>query len=164
MAIVVSDTSPICYLLLIGQIDLLPFLYERVMIPQEVYVELAVMGSPEIVQQWIANPPSWVDIRNVDVQQASRMSAESNLDGLDPGERAAILLAEQLDISLVLLDDQRGRQVASVRGLRIIGTLGILGTAAQEGWIDFADAIARLQMTNFRIAPSLLAALLQRYS
>lgn len=34
--IVVSDTSPICYLLLINQIDILPTLYNSVTIPQVV--------------------------------------------------------------------------------------------------------------------------------
>jgi predicted nucleic acid-binding protein len=34
--IVVSDTSPICYLILVGQIDLLPRLYGQVVIPQAV--------------------------------------------------------------------------------------------------------------------------------
>ena len=39
--IVVADTSPICYLLLIGGISLLPQLYGQVLIPQAVRQELA---------------------------------------------------------------------------------------------------------------------------
>lgn len=47
--IVVSDTSPICYLLLIGEIDLLPQLYGQMLIPQVVQQELADERSPFLV-------------------------------------------------------------------------------------------------------------------
>lgn len=39
--IVVSDTSPICYLLLINQIDILQILYDSITIPQTVADELS---------------------------------------------------------------------------------------------------------------------------
>jgi predicted nucleic acid-binding protein len=47
--IVVSDTSPICYLILIGEIELLPMLYKKVLIPSVVRQELADSRSPKIV-------------------------------------------------------------------------------------------------------------------
>ncbi len=40
-AIAVSDTSPICYLILIGEIDLLPKLFSQVLMPQAVIAEFA---------------------------------------------------------------------------------------------------------------------------
>jgi hypothetical protein len=55
--IVVSDTSPICYLLLIDQIMILQELYELVVIPEAVADELKASESPSIVRNWIANPP-----------------------------------------------------------------------------------------------------------
>jgi predicted nucleic acid-binding protein len=55
--IVISDTSPICYLLLINQIDILRTLYHQVIIPQAVADELMASESPSIVQQWMVNPP-----------------------------------------------------------------------------------------------------------
>jgi len=60
--IVVADTSPICYLLLIGEIELLPQLYERVLIPQVVQQELVNKRSPAVVQAWISQPPQWLTI------------------------------------------------------------------------------------------------------
>ena len=94
--IVVADTSPICYLLLIGGIDLLPQLYGRVLIPQIVQQELADERSPAIVQAWISQPPSWLVIQTVNVP------SDSDLDNLDPGERAAIVLAEQQGADLII--------------------------------------------------------------
>jgi predicted nucleic acid-binding protein len=59
---VVSDTSPLCYLLLIDLIDLLPELYDQVIIPQAVLHELSVPQAPEAVQAWIAQPPVWLEV------------------------------------------------------------------------------------------------------
>jgi hypothetical protein len=58
--IVVSDTSPICYLLLINAIELLPQLYGKVAIPEVVRQELCHPKSPLMIQNWIQNPPAWL--------------------------------------------------------------------------------------------------------
>jgi predicted nucleic acid-binding protein len=63
--IVISDTSSICYLVLIDEIDLLQKLYGRVMIPQAVYEELTAFGSPAKVQYWIAQHPRWIELQSV---------------------------------------------------------------------------------------------------
>ena len=63
--IVISDTSPICYLLLIGEIELLSQLYGQVLIPKIVQQELSNERSPTIVQNWIKNPPNWLRIETV---------------------------------------------------------------------------------------------------
>jgi predicted nucleic acid-binding protein len=60
--IVVADASPICYLLLIGYVDLLQRLFGQVVIPQSVHDELSAEGAPTIVRTWIAHPPSWLQI------------------------------------------------------------------------------------------------------
>ena len=65
--LVISDTSPICYLVLIGEIDLLHQIYTQVLIPQVVQEELLNEKSPIEVQNWINNPPHWLIIKNIDV-------------------------------------------------------------------------------------------------
>lgn len=156
--IVVSDTSPLCYLLLIDLIDLLPELYDRVIIPETIRDELAASKSPSIVQAWIAQPPSWLEIRAITT--ATNLFA----DELDPGERDAIALAEELQADLILLDDRAARNIASKRGLAIVGVLGILVKAGQQGKINFPSAIARLKQTSFRASPSLIQALLDQFT
>lgn len=104
--IVVSDTSPICYLLLIDEIDLLPQLYGQVLIPKAVQQELAHERSPTVVQSWISQPPEWLMIQTLDIPH------DEDLDNLDPGERAAIVLAVAREANLVIIDDLLGRQVA----------------------------------------------------
>lgn len=61
--IVVSDTSSLCYLLLINQIDILQTLYDVVIIPQAVANELSAPQTPSVVKKWIAHPPSWLQIQ-----------------------------------------------------------------------------------------------------
>jgi predicted nucleic acid-binding protein len=44
--IVVADASPICYLILIGEVELVPKLFGRVFVPQAVVAELLAAGAP----------------------------------------------------------------------------------------------------------------------
>ena len=156
--LVISDTSPLCYLLLIEQVDLLPQLYGRVIIPQAVQDELADGRSPENVKRWIEEPPIWLEIQPVSAQ------LDAVLEELDLGERESILLVKQLNADLLLVDDREARKVARSRKVRIIGVLGILEEAATLGIVDLPKAIVRLQQTTFRVSPSLIQTLLEQFS
>lgn len=154
---VVSDTSPICYLLLIGEIALLPTLYERIYIPQAVAAELSHPRAPSTVRNWMGLPPGWLEILTVD----SRVP--SDLRRIQAGERDAILLTESLGADLVILDDRRAREAALVRGLVITGLLGVLGQAAKTGLISLPEVFGRLQQTSFRTSAETLKSILDRY-
>jgi len=155
--IVISDTSPLCYLLLIGQIELLPQLYGQVLIPQRVQQELSDERSPAIVRNWINNPPNWLTVATVDDKD------EPDLAVLDAGEKAAIILAEQQEANLIIIDDGKGRKIARSRGLRVTGLLGVLNDAALQNLVDFPDAIYRLQQTTFFAPEKLIQSLLKQY-
>ncbi len=164
--IVVSDTSPILYLLLIDQLDLLPRLYQRIIIPDVVQAEMQNLGAPLELQNWISAPPHWLEIHSV---SNSASSAPTNvrtlLQRLDPGEQAAILLARTLNAGLLIVDDLDARQTAQTLGLNITGMLGILGEAAKRNWITLSETLERLlQETNFRASPKLIQALLDQFS
>jgi predicted nucleic acid-binding protein len=151
---IVSDTSPICYLLLIGQADLLGELFERVWIPLAVRDELEAVPA---FRGWLADPPAWLESRAVPAVP------DAGLGRLHPGEREAILLSEVLQADLVLLDEKKARQVARGRGLAVMGLLGVLDQAAQAGLVPLADAVERLGRTSFRVEPRLIKALLDRH-
>lgn len=156
--LVVSDTSPLCYLLLIGEIQILTQLYHQVLIPKIVQDELLREESPIVVQNWINDPPGWLIITNIDI------SGSQDLEVLDPGETAAILLAEKENANLIIIDDGLGRKIASYRGLKVTGLLGVLDQAAYHSLINLPDVISRLRKTSFRASSSLLDALLKRHS
>ena len=155
--IVVSDTSPLCYLLLIDLIEVLSQLFERVIIPQRVRDELLAPDAPKVVQEWISQPPDWLEVQTITGQ------INAALNQLDVGVQEAITLALQLKADLILLDDLAARRVATQFQLEIVGLLGILGSAANKGLINFSDVIARLQQTTFRASPKLIGSLLQQY-
>ncbi len=153
--IVVADTSPINYLLLINQIDLLPRLFQQIVIPDEVRDEMLNPDAPLILQQWITNPPSWLTVQTVPI-------IDADFSILDPGEQAAITLAQTLPANLLIIDERLGRRIPEEHGIAIIGTLGILDDAATQGLINLAEAIAQLQQTNFRISRRIIQALLNK--
>jgi predicted nucleic acid-binding protein len=158
MRLVVADTSPLNYLILIEQAGILSILFERVFVPAIVRDELQHDEAPAEVRRWISHPPVWLDI--VPVTQDSK---DADLASLDLGERAAILLASQIRAHLLLMDDREGVNVARSRGFAVTGTLGVLDLAASRGLIDIRDAIGRLRNTSFRVNPGVLDALLARY-
>ncbi len=62
MRLVVADTGPLNYLVLIEQIELLPALFEKVLVPQTVHDELRHDEAPEMVRRWMAEPPRWIEV------------------------------------------------------------------------------------------------------
>jgi predicted nucleic acid-binding protein len=155
--IVVADTSPICYLILTGEIDLLPKLFTQVLAPQAVIAELLHEDASEAVRSWASDLPSWISA------QENPAGVTVGMERLQAGERSAILLTESIKADLILLDEKPARRVASDRGLRVTGTLGVLGEAAARGLVDLAAAIDHLRKTNFRYSPALLKATLDRF-
>jgi predicted nucleic acid-binding protein len=154
--IAVADASPLCYLVLIGEIDLLPELFHQVAVPQAVIEELLHEDAPEEVRNWASKPPAWIST-------AATADVSSGLERLQAGERAAIILAESTKADLILLDEKAARRVAAERGLRVTGILGVLGEAATRGLVDLSSAIDRLRKTTFRCSPALLKATLDRF-
>lgn len=159
MQIVVADTSPLNYLVLIGKVDLFPLLFERIIIPREVYSELTSPHAPLPIQEWIEQRASWLEVQETPYCE-SGTAVEANIDR---GERAAITLALHLQADLVLMDDRKGAIAAERSGLAVTGTLGILDLAAERGFIDFRDAVRLLECTNFRRPTKLLDALLDKH-
>jgi predicted nucleic acid-binding protein len=62
MPLVVPDAGPLHYLVLTGDIELLPKLFERVLVPQVVRDELANAEVRQAVRDWIARAPGWLDV------------------------------------------------------------------------------------------------------
>jgi predicted nucleic acid-binding protein len=150
--IVVADTTPLNYLVLIQHEDLLPRLFGRVLNLPAVSAELQDPETPRQVRLWLAQPPLWL--------QPLRSQPDRGLDYLDPGEREAIALAEELKADQILLDEAEERQEAARRKLQFIGTLGVLRRAAQLDLIDLPSALARRQQTTFYVDPELIRSLL----
>lgn len=154
--IVVSDASPLNYLVLIDAAHVLPALFGNVIIPQAVYDELSTPSAPDLVRHWIAHRPDGLLVRRAIAK------SDPELQPLDSGEREVILLAEDLRADLIILDERAARQIATRRGLRVTGTLGVLNFAGHRDLLDITETVARLQRTSFRAAPKLYKWLLDQ--
>jgi predicted nucleic acid-binding protein len=142
--IVVADSGPLHYLILLDQIELLHRLYGQVVIPDEVAHELCAAAAPQAVSGWIAHLPEWATVTLVSQEQIAAIT-----DDLDLGERAAIALAGAIRADLLLIDDAAGRVEAKRRNLRVTGTLGVLRAGAEQGVVDVPDMLQKLRTTSF---------------
>lgn len=152
--IVVADTSPLNYLILIDHIDVLEPMYGRVAIPPAVRNEMLRLESPAAVQSWAMNLPPWVEVH------MPNLTAYLLSKNLDLGEREAISLALTLKTPILIIDEKVGRKEAEAHGLQVIGTLGILRDAHDLNLLNLKTALQQLQTTNFRIPAEILAKLL----
>jgi len=128
--ITVSNSSPLLNLAVIRQLYLLERLYGRVYIPEAVWEELSAIGS---AQPWGAglHALAWLERRAV----GDRSLLDTLLLELDRGEAEAIALAMQMHADLLLVDERRGRTIASRLGLKSLGLLGVLIDAKRKGYI-----------------------------
>jgi predicted nucleic acid-binding protein len=69
--IAVADTTPICYLILIGEIDLLPKLFDQVLVPTAVIGELLHEDAPDAVRGWAASLPPWLSVKENPVRSTT---------------------------------------------------------------------------------------------
>lgn len=83
------------------------------------------------------------------------------LEALDSGERAAIVLALELQPAALLIDERAGSNVARGLGLPVTGTLGVLDEAARRKLISLPHAFSLLRATSFRYPIKLIARLLE---
>jgi predicted nucleic acid-binding protein len=155
---VVADATPIHYLVLIGEIDLLRELYGGVTVPEAVIKELSAPEAPEEVRAWVSTVPVWASVRGVPASVALPFAS------LGLGEREAIAIARESRGSILLTDDSQARIAAESVGLRVVPTLRVLSTAADLGFVELNDALGRLLQTNFRMSRKVIDGVLQRKS
>ncbi len=156
--IVVADTGPLHYLILLDHADLLHRLYGEVAVPDAVAAELSAPSAPNTVRDWISRAPGWLSIVLVDADRVQEVT-----DELDLGERAAIALAAAINADLLLMDEAAGRAEAKRRNLRVTGTLGVLRTAAERGLVNVPHLIVRLKATSFYTEDALLKSVFGRW-
>lgn len=146
--VVVADTTPLNYLILIGQVEVLRPLFGEVIIPESVLAELSHPKAPAAVASWLLNLPDWLTVEKVALVDQTIQ--------LGKGETEAISLAVERKISIVLMDERRGRSEAEARGLLAVGTLNILDLADERGLLDGVVMLEALKQTTFRADSELL--------
>ena len=118
---VVVNATPLIALSLINRLDLLPALFEEIVVPRAVYEEIVVQGGGRVGAAALSNA-TWMQVKGPD----RLLTIEPLLLGLDAGELQVLLLARDLQPDWVLVDERHGRRVARVLQLPVKGAVGIL--------------------------------------
>ncbi len=124
--IVVPDAGPLIYLGGAGHLDLLRRLYTEVVVPRIVLDEVVVAGAGMTGADAVA-AAHWLRIEDV-------APDPDLLDVLDRGEAAALPLAARL-MATLLVDDSAARAIAGARGIRVVGTIGLLLQAKRREYL-----------------------------
>lgn len=154
--VIIADSSPLIALAIIGELGLLPRLYQRVVIPPAVWNEVIVQGAGLPGAEAVSRC-TWLEAQT---PAADFLAPLSIL--VDRGEAEALALAQTIPDSAVLLDDAQARRVAERFGIARIGTLGILRRAKKAGWLaEIKPHLITLRQNGIYIRQNLIDAVLR---
>lgn len=155
--IVVSDTSVISNLFLVGHLDILEKLFISVVIPQKVQMELLALKGFGIDVTPILTA-AFIVVK----KPSNQAFVHKLMTELDEGEAQAIALAVEVNADLILMDEMKGRALAEQQGLKITGLFGVLLRAKHRGLIQQIKPIMEQLKSEigFYISDSLFAQIL----
>jgi uncharacterized protein len=150
--IVVTDTSVVLNLCLLGEEAILPALYRSISAPEIVANEFnrLVLSDPRFRELVF---PDCIELASPSLILPDLISTRR----LDAGEIAAISLAVERRAEAILIDEKAGRAAASSLGLKPLGLLGVLLEAKRASLIaDLSPLLDRLETeAKFRIGTDL---------
>ncbi len=137
----VSNAGPLIHLAQIKRLNLLKEIFNEIIIPRTVKVEVIdkgkEMGKPDA---FLIDSINWIKVMD-DPDNADQLAEKV---GLHCGEACAILLAKSLSIP-VLLDDSDARKFALGLSLEVVGSVGIIIRAVKLGLISKEDGLKDLE-------------------
>jgi len=144
--IVISDTSSLIIFHKIEGFHILEELYSEIII------------TPQIAEEFKDKLPKLIKVIAVEDKKYLNLLATQ----IDLGEASAIALSQEIEDSLILLDDLKARKLAKKLNLNFTGALGVIHKAKQEGVIKkVKPLIDKLIRTNFRISEKIINEILR---
>ena len=144
--IIISDTSCLILLYKIDELDLLKSLSDRIFITRTIKKEFG------------KSLPKWIQIKS---PSDSHYQQILEMD-LDPGEASAIALSLEIDNSILIIDDLKGRRVAEKLRLRYSGTFGLILRAKHEGIVTAIRPILnKIRKTDFHFSENLFETIIK---
>lgn len=136
--IVISDTTPLISLMKIGRLNLAEYMFGTIQIPNAVYDEL--VSNPQFEEEAQQIQKS-LFIKRVVIEDRKAVDMLRKSTGLDVGESEAIFLSNARGADLLLIDENKGRQVAKKMGLHLMGTVGMLRVAYDEKLLSYEEVV-----------------------
>lgn len=145
--VIVADTS--C-LIILRNIELLNILHD-------LFGEIII--TPQVKEEFNDSLPDWINV----IEAKDKTLIQTLSISLDKGEATSITLSlEQKDKTLLIIDERKGRKIAKELGINIIGTIGIIIKAKEEGKINsLTEIIEKLESSEFRMSKQLKDELLK---
>jgi predicted nucleic acid-binding protein len=133
--IAVANASPLIFLSLSRHLDLLQHFADRVLVPEPVHSEIREKGSDDITVRALEKA-QWIEVVHPPVVPEVILGW-----GLGPGESSVLALAYANRGMEAIIDDLAGRKCASLLGVPVRGTLGIVLAAKKRGFIPQARPV-----------------------
>jgi hypothetical protein len=149
--VIIGDSSALVALAVVNQLELLEKLYDKLYIPQAVFDEVTQIGKPQSnkLRQFLQSRVKRVDLTLTQL-------------GLGLGELEAITLYKKLDADVLLIDDNRAKKYASLNGVKVIGSLGVLIKAKEKGYIEMVKPfLDEIQKSEVYISKKLIEKVLE---
>ena len=126
-------------------LELFPFLYGHVIVPETVVLEL------KRGQELGCSLPHVEKLAWVTIKQPQHPVLLPLAGGLGADESAVLALAREIPEAIAVLDDKRARHYARLLGVRLTGTLGILLKAKHTGELAaLRPVMEQLEKLGFR--------------
>jgi uncharacterized protein len=160
---VVTNAGPLVTFAKLNALHLFKDLYDTILIPQAVYQEAVIQGK-QYGFQHAQRLSIFLQQQQWPAIQVERLSEDIETAKLDRGEKEAIALALSR-AALLLIDEERGRDVARQQRIPVRGSLGVLIDAYRQHLLS-ADLlklhIAEIrQRSDIWISPTLCDKVLQ---
>lgn len=136
MKLIISDSTTIITLLNIDRLDVLTNIFSCVYIPKRVYEEIVIDENFFVTKE-------------IEDKKLYKLLSKT----LDAGECEAIVLAKEMRLSLII-DEKKGRKIASNLGINIFGFIGLLVLNYKNGLLtqeDIIDVFYRAKEQGFRV-------------
>ena len=148
---IVSNTSPLRYLIAVGQADLVQKVFHEVLIPPAVLTELMHPSGRDDVRRWVEQHPAWLSVRELRSRPPHELTST-----LDAGESEVLQLALEIHPDFILIDERLGRRIAASRGFAVIGALGLLLESYRQKYIlDPIRILNQMRYIGFRVSQPL---------
>lgn len=150
--VVIADAGPIIALSIVGQLDVLGHLFGKVLVPEAVYGEVVAQGRGRPGSTELARA-AWAERVTVAPPPDALLAEE-----LGPGEAEAIALGARRAADLVIMDERKGRRIATLAyHLQVKGTAGVLVLAKHRGLVPAVRPLLEtMRVGGYYVAESLI--------
>lgn len=148
--IVIADSSALVALSICQALPVIESLFGEVFVPDSVYQEVTIKGKPEAkaLKEFLNSRTKSVKLENYSIK---------NKVNLGSGELDAIALYMSLSAELLIIDDAKAKKVAYANGLEVMGSIGVLLLAKEQGLIKkIKPLLELLDASNIHLSQKMI--------